>query len=358
MSVEAIIKEHIRRLGPITVAEYMSLALLHPEHGYYMRLDPLGEAGDFITAPEISQIFGELIGAWLAEQWIIMGKPQAALIELGPGRGTLMNDVLRATKSVAGFHEAMSLHLVEASPILQQKQRGLLAGKHPNLQWHTSFDDIPQKPLLLIANEFFDALPIRQFIHNENKWQERMVGIDNDCLTFICHPCESRDPVVDNLDASRRWHDNIIYEHSQPSLDITSSIARHIVAHDGAALMIDYGYAGGSRGDTLQAVRHHRYHDTLTEPGMADLTAHVDFDALKQAALAVGAAAHGAVTQRDFLMRLGGELRLARLSKNATPAQKSAMLSAWKRLISEDQMGDLFKALCVTHPKHPKPEAF
>jgi len=342
MSLEDIIKERIRRTGPIPVADYMALALTHPEYGYYMRKDPLGIQGDFITAPEISQVFGELIGAWLAAQWITMGQPKAALAELGPGRGTLMADALRATKHIGGFHESISVHLVEASPILKQKQWSALAGKHPDIHWHTHADELPAMPLLLIANEFFDALPIRQFIQTETGGQERMIGIGADDRLQFIHPTGT----------------GIVMEYCEAGEQMARDIGRHINTHGGAALIIDYGYTGGTRGDTLQAIKSHQYHDVLCESGTADLTAHVGFAALKQAALAEGAAAYGTVTQENFLGHLGAGARTAKLCENATPPQKSAMLSALERLTSPDKMGDLFKVLCLTHPQHPKPEGF
>jgi NADH dehydrogenase [ubiquinone] 1 alpha subcomplex assembly factor 7 len=334
MTLETLIKDRIRNSGPMTVAEYMALALTHPDYGYYMRADPLGVSGDFITAPEISQVFGELIGAWLATQWIIMGKPQTVLAELGPGRGTLMNDCLRATKNIAGFHNATSIHMVETSPVLAAKQQQTLAGKHPDIHWHERFETIPPKPLLLVANEFFDALPVRQFVNG----QERMVEIKDDTLRFSAT--------------------GEIIETCETALEIMSSIASHIAAHDGAALIVDYGYVGGSRGDTLQAVRKHEYCDVLFEPGSADLTAHVDFKSLKEAAEKAGASAYGPIPQGAFLAALGAAMRVAHLSQSATTEQKSAMISGLKRLVSPDQMGDLFKVLCVTHPDHPKPEGF
>ncbi len=352
--LDSLIKARIRDEGPISVADYMELALAHPQFGYYMRRDPLGVAGDFITAPEISQLFGELIGLWLARQWEVMGKPKAALIELGPGRGTLMADALRATKKIAGFHDAISVHLMEMSPALKTKQWQVLAGKHPNIEWHTSIDDLPEKPWLLVANEFFDALPIRQFVF-QGEWKERMVGMEGDILAFSCHPCESRDPVFLKLDSRFRGNDNSIYETCPAALAIIRTIAAHIKEHSGAAIIVDYGYAQG-KGDTLQAVRAHACHDPLVEPGTADLTAHVDFAALKEAA--ADAAVYGPVPQGAFLERIGARVRAATLYKNATSEQRPAIASGLERLISPDQMGDLFKAMAILPPNHPRPEGF
>ena len=265
----------------------MEIALTHPQYGYYMRKDPLGIQGDFITAPEISQIFGELIGAWSAAQWIAMGRPKTALVELGPGRGTLMADALRATKNIPGFHEAITVHLVEASPMLKQKQWNALAAKHPDIQWHSSFEEIPPGPMLLVANEFFDALPIRQYVHLADGWHERfvMIGVDGD-LHFTIPAAAGR--MVERCESGKEW---------------TAAIARRMLEFGGAALIIDYGYNGPPKNsqETLQAVRNHQYHDSLKVPGTADLTAHVDFHAIKHAAAEEGAEGYGPVTQGQFL---------------------------------------------------------
>lgn len=353
--------------GPMTVAQYMELALTHPEFGYYMRKDPLGVKGDFTTAPEISQVFGELVGAWLASQWLAMGKPQCALAEPGPGRGTLMADILRATKHVAGFHDAVSLHLIETSPALKAKQWQALSGKHPHIEWHGAFSEIPAKPLLLVANEFFDALPVRQFVF-DGEWKERMVEIKNGNLSYIVMPAEAGiqsllrrkrgalDPGQNyNLKVGR--DDNVVYEHSPAAQAIARAIGAHIKNHGGAALIVDYGHEGKS-GDTLQAVRDHQYHDPLIEPGTADLTCHVDFGLLKEAAQESGAAVYGPAPQGIFLNALGANRRAAKLCEAAGGAQRASILSGVERLLSLKQMGYLFKVLAITHPSHPRPEGF
>jgi len=343
-SLDSIIKKRILRSGQINVAEYMELALTHPKYGYYMRKDPLGYKGDFITAPEISQIFGELIGAWMAAQWIAMGKPKTILAELGPGRGTLMVDALRGSKHIPGFHEAISVHLIEASPALKQKQWNALAGKHPDIQWHSSFEEIPPGPLLLVANEFFDALPVRQYVHLADGWHERfvIVGVDGE-LHFAIPAAAGR--MVERGEVGKEW---------------AAVIARRMMEFGGAALIIDYGYNGPPKNsqETLQAMRDHKFHDVLKDPGTADITAHVDFHAIREVAAIEGAAGYGPVTQGAFLQALGAKARLEKLCKKATEEQKSAMISGLERLLSQDAMGDLFKVICLTHPKHPKPEGF
>jgi NADH dehydrogenase [ubiquinone] 1 alpha subcomplex assembly factor 7 len=353
MSLSALIQQQIKKHGPITIADYMQLALQHPDYGYYTRNDPLGAKGDFTTAPEISQIFGELIGAWLATQWMESGKPGMALVELGPGHGTLMADILRATRKIPDFHDALSVHMVETSPTLKQKQWSTLAGAHINLHWHDGLDTVPDRPLLLVANEFFDALPIRQYVHTAKGWQERMVTLDKEGkLTFIM--VSAKPPAtLKELPVSEN-----IYEYSEPSIEVMQMIGTRLKQRGGAALIIDYGYTGGTRADTLQAVKAHNFHPVLETPGAADLSAHVDFDALAGAAVAQGAIRFPVATQGRFLERLGAELRLKALCKDANAAQKSAMISGLERLTSPDAMGELFKALCVAHPEHPHPDGF
>lgn len=329
MNLEEIIKNHIRTTGAISVEEYMELALCHPEYGYYMKRDPLGKAGDFITAPEISQVFGEIIGAWLARQWQLQGSPnEIILVELGAGRGTLMADALRATKNVKGFHNALSVHIVEISPSLKQKQWKTLAGKHEKIQWHESIDTLPELPLLLIANEFFDALPIRQFANNK----EIKITLDKNgelCFSPIAH------------------NDEII-ETCEPTLSIIKKLSEHIATHTGAALIIDYGYIKGSKGDTLQAIKKHKYHNILSDIGDADITALVDFSALAEAAQTTGVIVHDVMPQGEFLMRYGAGDRTTNLCKISEPEQQKSLISGLKRLADPEEMGELFKVLAIT----------
>ncbi len=353
MSLDTLIKKRIEKSGPMSVADYMALVLSHPEHGYYMRKDPLGAAGDFTTSPEISQIFGELIGLWLAEQWRAMGKPKAALVELGPGRGTLMADILRATRMISRFHESVSVHLVETSGVLKQAQWNALAGKHPDLNWHTDIDELPEKPFLLVANEFFDALPISQFVCENGEWKERMVGIEDGKLCFVY---EAAKPPAALASVSAKA--GTIYEYSEAAENIIHSIAGHVVAHGGSALVVDYGYAGGTRGDTLQALKAHSYHEVLITPGEADLTAHVDFDRLKAIAQKAGAAVYGPRPQGAFLGSLGAIARAVRLCENTPDNQQAEIMAGLTRLVSPEAMGELFKVLAITTPDRPAPEGF
>ncbi len=364
MSLADIIAQKIKQHGPMNVAEYMSLALSDPHLGYYMRKDPLGAEGDFTTAPEISQIFGELLGAWIAQQWMHLKMPEAALIEFGPGRGTLMNDALRATKHIAGFHSSVTLHLVETSPVLKHKQWNTLAKAHPHIEWHETIDALPDdKPWLVIANEFFDALPIRQFIYRDKAWHERAIKMTDGEFSFTDADAWNwkDDPEyktwLDSLFPVAPAKDSII-EYCKPALDIMHRIAAHIAKKGGAMIIADYGYAGGTNGDTLQAVKNHKYHPPLKDAGEADLTAHVDFSALANAATNAGAVVYGPFQQGRVLGRLGAIPRATRLCEGLTQEGQASIMSGLKRLLTPDEMGELFKMMCVVPSDHPLPEGF
>jgi NADH dehydrogenase [ubiquinone] 1 alpha subcomplex assembly factor 7 len=354
VSLAALLKQRIKTYGALSVGDYMEQCLQHSEFGYYIRTDPFGTKGDFTTAPEISQIFGEMIGAWLATQWEKSGFAGAALVELGPGRGTLMADILRATRHARGFHDALSVHLVETSPTLKKIQWKTLAGKHANLHWHDDIRSLPPKPLLLVANEFFDALPIRQFLHSKKSgWQERVVTLDSKGEFAFSMIAAKPPAAIKSLPYSDE-----LYEHSQASADVMQHISKHIAKYGGVALIIDYAYLQGTHGDTLQAVKSHNFYDVLRDPGTADISAHVDFKELARIAQSCGAIAYPAVAQGALLLRLGAEIRLSALSQSARGEEKSTILSGFKRLTSPDAMGELFKALCITHPKQPHPDGF
>ncbi len=261
----------------------MALALGHPEWGYYTTRDPFGRKGDFITASEISQVFGEMLGLWCVEVWRQMGAPDPVrLVELGPGRGTLMADALRAAAVSPDFIRAAQVHLVETSPVLREAQRSALAGR--DVVWHDRFDDIPEGPLLLVANEFFDALPVRQLQREADGWCERLVGNGPQGLQFVLSTPGA--PSAALLDPGMRAGaaEGAIAEIQPAALSIAAAISARLGAFGGAALIIDYGYMQSAAGDTLQAVRSHKPHDVLLDPGDADLTVHVDFAALARAA--------------------------------------------------------------------------
>lgn len=353
-----LIAHRIRATGPLTIAEFMVEALQHPRLGYYATRDPLGAKGDFITAPEISQTFGELIGLWCADTWTRIGRPIPVLaVELGPGRGTLMADALRAAAVTPDFRQALRLHMVETSPALRNLQAQALAAASPT--WHDGLETVPEGPILLIANEFLDALPIRQFERGDDGWHERRVGLtgDGSTLAFLSDPGTSATaallpPQLASAPAGS------IAEICPAALVLAASLGERLRRSDGAALFIDYGHSASACGDTLQAVRKHAYHSALESPGSADLTAHVDFAAFAAAARATGARVHGPVTQRDFLLSLGIEARAARLLERATPAQAAAIESGVRRLIDRAEMGTLFKVMALTRADAPTPAGF
>ncbi|HEY5597838.1 MAG TPA: SAM-dependent methyltransferase [Kiloniellales bacterium] len=344
----------IARLGPITLADYMAEALIHPRHGYYMRGDPFGAAGDFVTAPEISQMFGELIGLWGADVWRRLGRPDPVLlVELGPGRGTLMADALRAARTAPDFRGAARLHLVEVSPILRRRQADTLRAQAADCPpvWHDSLAEVPEGPLLLIANEFFDALPIRQFVRTAAGWCERLVTLGEDGRTLVLAlgppSTQAKFLMAHNL---HTVPEGFVAEVSPAAIGVAAEIGRRLAAHGGAALIIDYGDARPPGESTLQAVRGHARHDVLAEPGTADLTAHVDFAALAHAAAEAGARAHGPVPQGAFLEALGLQARAEALRRAATPAQSETIAAAVHRLTDAAEMGALFKVLALGHP--------
>lgn len=346
----------IRREGPLPVHDYMALCLGDPEHGYYRNADAIGRGGDFITAPEISQTFGELIGLWTATVWTSLGRPDPLrLVELGPGRGTLMADALRAiAKTAPEFRAAVDLHLVEINPQLRARQAAALESARPT--WHDVLDTVPAGAAIVIANEFLDALPVDQFVRGGDGWHRRCVGLDAEGrLAFATGP-RVADPPLEPAHAQAP--DGAIVEISPAGRALVAALARRIAAQGGAALLIDYGAPASGTGDTLQAVRRHKMVDALQLPGESDLTAHVDFAALARAARDAGGTAHGPVPQGVFLNRLGIAARVAVLLRAASPRQRADIAAACERLIGEAQMGTLFQVLAITARAAPAPPGF
>ena len=330
--------------GPIPIAQFMAAANAH----YYATRDPLGAAGDFITAPEISQMFGELLGLALADAWDRAGRPPSAYVELGPGRGTLAADALRAMAK-AGL--APSAHLVETSPVLRAAQ----AQRLPDAAWHDDLASLPDDAaLLVVANEFFDALPIRQLVRTADGWRERLVA----CQDTLFLPIAGK-PVPDAVipPALRDAQPGAILETAPAAVAMVRALARRLVAQGGVAIVIDYGYEGPAIGDTLQAVRGHAYANPFDAPGEQDLTAHVDFATLKAAAEAEGAAAWGPVEQGGLLLALGLDSRATALARTA-PDRAEELVAQRQRLVAPDQMGRLFKALAIAAPGWPAPGGF
>jgi NADH dehydrogenase [ubiquinone] 1 alpha subcomplex assembly factor 7 len=346
MSLKSRIAAMIEAQGPMSVAQFMTIALHDPKAGYYATRDPLGAGGDFVTAPEISQMFGEALGLWFAQIWHDQGLKAPRLVELGPGRGTLMADMLRAMQAVPGLLAELEVILVEASPVLAEIQRARLVQSGVALRWQAQFDDsLLGRPLLLVANEFFDTMPLRQYVKTERGWCERMVTCSNGELDFALAPMPLPAGIIPQQLETAPYGG--VYETAPAAAALAESIARVVVAQGGAALMLDYGYGErvpGSFGETLQAVGGHQFADLLAEPGEDDLSAHVDFAALAAAAKGAGAAVFGPVSQGEFLVHLGIVERAERLIL-ANPASARDLLSAVERLIGPDKMGTMFKTL-------------
>ena len=321
--LERALRERIKAEGPITVEAFMEACNAY----YYATRDPLGAHGDFTTAPEISQMFGEMVGAALADSWKRAGAPaDVAYVELGPGRGTLAVDALRVLRS-AGF--SGEVHLVESSPILREAQKSAVSGAH----WHETIDALPDGPLLLVANEFLDALPVRQFVDTV----ERRIVLAAGGLAFD--------------------RDGTVVERSPARESAVASVARRLTEQGGVALFVDYGHERSAPGESLQSVRGHRFAPVLDGPGEQDLTAHVDFEALASAARRAGAAVTQAVNQGQWLTRLGIEARAEALVQS-NPDRSDEVGSALHRLTAADQMGELFKVIAVHSPDWPIPAGF
>lgn len=343
-----ILLKQIELSGPITVAEYMTQCLLHPKHGYYTTQQPFGSKGDFITASEISQMYGEMLGLCLAQSWIDQGQPdQFTLAELGPGRGVLMADILRATKLVSGFHQAANIVMVEASPNLQSVQAKTL--EHYDVRWVSSVTELPKQPLYLIANEFFDCLPIRQYIRTEHGWQEQMIGAVDGVLGFIL-------AAITPVEVFKEAPLGTVMEACPSAIAITSEIARVIGDHGGTALIVDYG-DWQPMGDSLQAVQDHTKTDPLTDCGASDLTAHVNFQSLSEAATHF-AQCSKMTTQGVLLERLGITARAQALAAKLESSALENHITAHHRLTHPDEMGHLFKALAITPKGAAHPAGF
>lgn len=340
------LQKHIRTQGPITIAAFMAEALLHPNHGYYKTAKPIGLSGDFITAPEISQIFGELIGLWMVEMWRISGAPkQFGLVEVGPGRGTLMIDALRAMKVVPKFLDAASVHLVETSPVLRTIQQERLAKYNPT--WHESVASLPEIPNFIIANEFFDALPIHQFRFTNAGWREVLVDFVKGNLVLVLSPGPSPYSALISNEVTLNAKVGDITEVCPAAISLFEILASGILKNGGAALIIDYGCEFKKPHATLQAVRDHKAHNILDDPGQLDISAHLDFAALKRA-LPKGISYWGPIPQGQFLLAMGLETRAFQLAKNASGEQALIISDACKRLVAPSEMGALFKAMAIT----------
>jgi SAM-dependent MidA family methyltransferase len=345
------LKRLIASSGPMPVWRYMELCLTHPRYGYYVSRDPLGREGDFTTAPEVSQMFGELLGLWAASVWRAMDSPPSLrLIELGPGRGTMMADALRALRVLPPLYQALSIHLVEINPVLREKQKATLSGLR-NIAWHDHLDEVPPGPAVILGNEYFDVLPVHQVVKRETGWHERTVEIGGDgTLAFgaSAGPMPRFEVLLPPL--VRAAPVGAVFEW-RPDAEIMK-IATRVRDDGGAALIIDYGHLRSDAGDTFQAIARHSFADPLKNPGQADVTAHVDFQALLRAAEDLGARVHGPVPQGEFLKRLGIEQRAATLMAKTTPEVSEDISGALKRLTEGGRggMGSMFKVLAISDP--------
>ena len=351
-----ILGDRIRRQGPIRIDDYMSACLWDPQYGYYATRQPLGAAGDFVTAPEISQIFGELIGLWATVVWRDwLGRPQPfTLAELGPGRGTLMRDMLRATATIPGFHANLHCQLVEASTPLIAAQKSTLSQCGVPMSWGPNMSGA-RAPAIVIANEFFDAMPLDQWVKSERGWARRSVELDDNCeLQFATHPTTSMRPDLD-----QRFPDaaiGAISESQRPEVILGDIGALNHVGPV-VALIIDYGHEKTTSNDTLQAVRQHQHEHPLTSPGEADLSAQVDFEELAAEARKVGLVADGPITQAEFLGRLGIIERASQLMA-ANPQKAASIETDVARLLAPNGMGTRFKVLALRTPSLPSLPGF
>ncbi|UVK46988.1 class I SAM-dependent methyltransferase [Mesorhizobium sp. AR07] len=345
--LKARIADLIEALGPLPVNEYMALCLFDPEDGYYTTREPFGAAGDFITAPEISQMFGELVAVWLYQAWLASGRPKpVSIAEIGPGRGTLMKDMLRTLSRLdPDLANGAAFAMVETSPRLTEVQKRTLGATPFAIGWHETIDTLPQQPLFIVGNEVFDAVPIRQFVRAGAGWRERMVGLDETNALRFFAGAGSVDPTLLPADAADAPQGEIV-EVAPARAALMAAIAERMSKHGGAGLFLDYGHLQPGVGDTLQALRKHGHEDVLANPGKADLTTHVDFAALAAIVRAHGLDAHLS-TQGDFLLGMGILERAGRLGADADQTARDKIADDVERLAGPHAMGELFKVLAV-----------
>ncbi|OBQ70096.1 class I SAM-dependent methyltransferase [Mesorhizobium erdmanii] len=337
----------IEALGPLPVNEYMALCLFDPADGYYTTREPFGAAGDFVTAPEISQMFGELVAVWLYQAWAAIGRPMPVTVaEIGPGRGTLMKDMLRTLSRLdPDLANGAAFVMVETSPRLAEIQKQTLGATPFTVQWHETIETLPHQPLLIVGNELFDAIPIRQFVRAGTGWRERMVGLDDDNALSFFAGAGSVDATLLPVDAAEAPQGAIV-EVAPARTALMAAIAERMARNGGAGLFLDYGHLQPGVGDTLQALRRHHHEDVLANPGEADITSHVDFAALAAVARGHGLDVHLS-TQGYFLLGMGILERAGRLGADAGQAARDEISSAVERLAGPQAMGELFKVLAV-----------
>lgn len=341
--LDSLLKQEILKKGPLSQSQFMEMALQHPSYGYYRTREALGR--DFTTAPEISQIFGELLGAWAFDYYEKLEHPQKiSLVELGPGRGTLMADFLRVAKQFSPFFQSLDIHLIEINPVLRKIQEKAIP--HPQVNWHEEFDNIPvtPSPLIILANEFFDALPTNYYIREENQLYERRIGLENGEFCFICQPLQQ------DIGPDQTW------EESPRSMELIRQISKRLLQQRGVFLFFDYGYEEGS-GDSLSALFEGKPVSPLSHLGYADLSCHVNFGKLKKEALSQGLSVLGPLSQGIFLKNIGLDLR-KQILKHKNPSKSANLEASYIRLIHPQQMGVLFKAMAVFSPSSLHPIGF
>lgn len=362
------LRDRIRSGGPISIAAFMTEALFDPRHGFYATKDPIGAGADFITAPEISQMFGELVGLVAAQTWLDMGRPDGfKLIEMGPGRGTMMSDALRAARTVPGFMDATEVVLIEASAALKAVQAQTLGPSGAQIRWVDRLDAVAPGPSFIVGNEFLDCLPVRQALRHKGEWHERLVGLapadgdgdanaDESDFVFVLGPPLGQD--ADLVPARLQdADDGALVELRPGDRQVIDQLAARFATQPGRALFIDYGPATSEIGDTLQAIRAHKKQPPLAAPGTADLTARVDFESLIQAGRSAGLSAHGPQTQGNWLTELGLEARAAVLSQSRPGKRAEIARQIW-RLTDKEQMGELFKLVSLDSADLPPPPGF
>ena len=364
---------HIKENGPVSLEEYMQLCLTDPDFGYYSHHNLIGSKGDFITSPEISQIFGELIGLWSAEMWNIMGQPEEIrLVELGPGTGTLMSDALRATIIIPEFTKRLKVHLLEKNETLRLLQKQKLEEYDVDISWHRDIKDLPAGNAIFIANEFFDAMPIKQYKYQNNGWYEQYITIappysegSSPDFKFCLQDQEAKtniDEILTDLGVNElnllESTENKTFEYRKTCREIIKEISKRSKKYLTSLLIIDYGHEQSALGNTLQAVKSHKFADTLSDPGLNDLTTHVDFNQLRNIAEKNGMNCFGPIPQGQFLLSLGLSQRLNQLLKNASPAQYNQVKTGAERLIMPDQMGLMFKVLIAISSNLPNPPPY
>jgi NADH dehydrogenase [ubiquinone] 1 alpha subcomplex assembly factor 7 len=340
LSLKQRLIEQITLDGPISVADYMARCLLDPIDGYYTRRPALGADGDFITAPLVSQMFGEMIGVWVAETWAAMESPNFRLVEIGGGDGTLMSDILRVAARVPGLVDAAQITLVEPSPVLRERQIEVV----PQARFLPAIEALPDDlPLIIVANEVLDCLPAHQYVRIEGRWHERLVGVRDGGLVFGLASENSRFPEVEN------FKDGDLFEHSAEQVRFTRTLCERLKSASGVALLIDYGRAAPEAGDTLQALYRHQKHDPLDAPGEHDLTVWADFPTVASTAIRAGLTTSTITAQGRFLKTMGIDARLDALT-TVNPAQAGKLQRQYDRLVAPDQMGELFKVLALAYP--------